>query len=89
LLSAVLPALGLLVLLLIAAAVVLWWARRNGGTFAGAGRARRVKLVERLVLSHGTALVLVEYDGRAILVGQSGDRLSILAGAPAEREGAP
>jgi hypothetical protein len=35
-------------------------------------------VLERLALSRGAALLVVEYDGRAFLIGQSGDRLALI-----------
>jgi flagellar biogenesis protein FliO len=37
-------------------------------------------VLERLSLSRQASLVLVEYDGRALLLGQSGERVSLLHG---------
>jgi flagellar biogenesis protein FliO len=68
----------LLVLLLAAAAAALWWAKRSGSAMTLPGRQRRLKVLERLPLSRGAALVVVEYDGRTLLIGQSGDRLSLI-----------
>jgi hypothetical protein len=72
------PVALVLLVLLAAAAAALWWARRNGGAAAAPGRRRRLRVVERLALSRGAALVLVEYEGRALLIGQSADRLSLI-----------
>jgi hypothetical protein len=35
-------------------------------------------VVERLALSRGAALILVEYEGRALLIGQSAERISLI-----------
>jgi flagellar biogenesis protein FliO len=82
LLALLAPAAALLVALVAAAALVLWYARRHGGfvRFAAAGRPRRLRVLERLSLSRHASLVLVEYDGRALLLGQSGERVSLLHG---------
>ena len=72
------PVAALLLALLAAAAAALWYARRRGAGFAAAGKARRLRVLERLALSRHVALVLVEYDGRPILLGQSGERLSLI-----------
>jgi flagellar biogenesis protein FliO len=68
----------LLVLLLAAAAAALWWAKRSGRAVSVPGGRRRLKVLERLPLARGAALVVVEYDGRTLLIGQSGDRLSLI-----------
>jgi flagellar biogenesis protein FliO len=81
LLALLAPAAALLVALVAAAALVLWYARRHGGVVRfAAGRPRRLRVLERLALSRQASLVLVEYDGRALLLGQSGERVSLLHG---------
>jgi flagellar biogenesis protein FliO len=74
----------LLIVLLGAAAALLWWTRRGGAAHPVPGRRRRLRVIERLALSRGAALVLVEYEGRALLIGQSADRVSLI-----ERGAAP
>jgi Flagellar biosynthesis protein, FliO len=54
-------------------------AKRFGVRFGLQGRSRRVRVIERLALSRGAALLVVEYDGRRLLLGQSGDHLSLIA----------
>jgi flagellar biogenesis protein FliO len=85
------PVAALLLALVAAAAAALWYARRQGGgfaPFAAAGKARRLRVLERLALSRHAALVLVEYDGRTLLLGQSGERVSLIDGAaPKEAAG--
>jgi flagellar biogenesis protein FliO len=68
----------LLIVLLGAAAALLWWTRRGGAAHPVPGRRRRLRVIERLALSRGAALVLVEYEGRALLIGQSADRVSLI-----------
>lgn len=72
------PAALLLIVLLVAAAALLWWTRRGGGVGAAQGARRRLRVVERLTLSRGAALILVEYEGRALLIGQSAERISLI-----------
>jgi flagellar biogenesis protein FliO len=69
-----------IVLLVLAAAAVLavLYFRRAGLPLAGPRQARRLRLVERVVLSRRASLLLVECDGRKLLLGESGDRLSLL-----------
>lgn len=77
-----------IVLLVLAALAVaaMFWFRRAGLPLAGSRQARRLRLVERVVLSRRSSLLLVECDGRKLLLGESGDRLSLLDG---EKEGPP
>jgi flagellar biogenesis protein FliO len=77
-LAALVPVAVLLIVLLGAAAALLWWTRRGGGALPVQGRRRRLRVIERLALSRGAALVLVEYEGRALLIGQSADRVSLI-----------
>lgn len=72
------PAALLLIVLLVAAAALLWWTRRGAGVGAAQGARRRLRVVERLALSRGAALILVEYEGRALLIGQSAERISLI-----------
>ena len=79
-----LPVIVLLGVLLAAAAALLWWTRRRGGLASVQGARRRLRVIERLALSRGAALILVEYEGRALLLGQSAERVSLI-----ERGAAP
>ena len=72
------PAALLLIVLLVAAAALVWWTRRGGVVGAAQGARRRLRVVERLALSRGAALILVEYEGRALLIGQSAERISLI-----------
>ena len=72
------PAMVVLVLLLAAAAAVLALLKRRGVLLPGARQARRLRLIERLPLSRRSALLLVEYDGRPLLLGESGEQLRLL-----------
>jgi flagellar biogenesis protein FliO len=72
------PLVLVLLVLTLAAAALLWYLRRNGVTLAVPGKARRLRVIERVALSRNAALVLVECDGRTLLVGQSGDRVSLI-----------
>lgn len=64
------------VLAVVAAAAV--YASRRLGWQTGARPGRRMRIVERLPLSRHCALVLVECDGRVMLVGQSGERVCLI-----------
>lgn len=66
--------LAVLVLVAVSAAI---GARRLGWR-AGAHAGRRVRILERLPLSRQCAVLLLECDGRVLLVGQSGDRLCLI-----------
>jgi len=76
-------ALVLLVLAAIAVAAMLWY-RRAGVPLATGRQARRLRLVERIVLSRRSSLLLVECDGRKLLLGESGDRLSLIDRGPGD-----
>jgi flagellar biogenesis protein FliO len=71
------PVLVLLVLLLAAAVSALALLRRRG-LLPGARQARRLRLIERLPVSRRSAVLLVEYDGRPLLLGESGGELRAL-----------
>ena len=73
-----LPVAVVLVIVLAGAALALALLRRHGAPFAAARQARRLKLVERLAVTRRSAVLLVEYDGRPLLLGQAGDQLSLL-----------
>ena len=75
------PAMIALVVVLAAAAGVALLLRRSG-RLPVARAARRLRLVERLALSRRAALLLVEVDGRPLLLGESGERLCRLDAAP-------
>jgi flagellar biogenesis protein FliO len=77
LVTLLLPVAVTLVLLLAAAAVALALLRRRGA-LPGGRQARRLKLIERLALSRRSALLIVEYDGRPLLLGESGEQLQVL-----------
>jgi flagellar biogenesis protein FliO len=78
LLTLLIPVAVALVVLLAVAAAVLAVYRRGGIQLGGARAPRRLKVLERLAVSRRSALLLVEYDGRTLLVGQSGEQLSLL-----------
>ena len=82
LLSMLIPVVVMLLLLAGIAFALLTLARRRGALLPGA--ARRMRVVERLVLSRRSALLLVECDGRLLLLGQSGEQLSLLESRRAE-----
>ena len=73
-LSMLIPVAVTLIVMIAAAFVVLKFGKQR----IIASGARRMKVVERLSLSRRSALLLVECDGRTLLVGQAGDRLSLL-----------
>ncbi len=78
LVTLLLPVAVTLVLLLGAAAVALALLRRRGVLGGGRRQARRLKVIERLALSRRSALLIVEYDGRPLLLGESGEQLRVL-----------
>jgi flagellar biosynthetic protein FliO len=73
------PLLAVLAVLLAAAAAFAWYARRRGLSFPLQGRVKRLRVVERLALSRRSALVVVEYQGRTLLLGQSGDQITLIS----------
>ena len=73
------PALAVLVVLLGVALAALLGAKRYGFTLGRPGAARRLRVLERLALSRRASLVVVEWEGRPLLLGQSGDRLQLIA----------
>jgi len=48
---------------------------------------RRLKIVETLRLAPRTTLFVVEFDRRTLLIGQNGDRLSLLLGSDPGSQG--
>jgi flagellar biogenesis protein FliO len=78
LLGMLLPVAIVLLVLIVAAVAAMLWFRRAGVPLAGTRQARRLRLVERIVLSRRSSLLLVECDGRMLLLGESGDRLALL-----------
>lgn len=75
------PALAVLAVMLAAAVAVLLGARRFGFAIGKRGAASRLRVLERLALSRRASLLVVEWEGRRLLVGQSGERLSLIASA--------
>lgn len=71
------PALAVLGALVLVAAAAAYGARRFGWRrIAGAGR--RLRILERLPVSRQGALLLVECDGRTLLIGQSGSSIRLV-----------
>ena len=79
------PSLAVLGALLVLAALVALLARRRG-PFAASRAARRLRVVERLALSRRASLLLVEVDGRPMLLGETAERLARLDLAPPDGE---
>jgi flagellar biogenesis protein FliO len=78
LLASLMPS-ALALALLAAGAGLAWFLKRRG--VIGAGRqsgSRRLRVVERLPLSRRSTLILVEYDGHPMLIGESGGGLALL-----------
>jgi len=73
------PALAVLAVLLAVALAVLLGARRFGFVTGKRGAASRLRVLERLVLSRRASLLVVEWEGRPLLLGQSGDQLRLIA----------
>ena len=83
-------ALGVLVALGVGGGALLWLRRRLPGALPGAwpgllpaARERRMRLIESLRVSPRTTLLLVEVDGRALLLGDHAGDLVLLS-PPAE-----
>jgi flagellar biogenesis protein FliO len=72
------PIAAILLVLMAIAAFVLWYAKREGIRIRLPGVSKRLKVVERLTLSQRTSLVLIEFDGRTLLLGVAGDRISVV-----------
>jgi flagellar biogenesis protein FliO len=86
------PVVALLLALLAVAVCAVWYARRHGTAFQAAAGTRRLRVVERLALSRRALLLVVEYEGRKYLIGQSGDQLALISradAAPGRREHEP
>ena len=79
-----LPIVVVLLVLLAGAALALALLKRHGAPFGAARQGRRLKLVERLAVTRRTAVLLVEYDGRPLLLGQAGDHISLLEAKKSE-----
>ena len=75
------PVLALLLALAAVAVWALWYARRHGVPYQAAAGARRLRVLERLALSRRALLLVVEYEGRKYLIGQSGDQISLVSQA--------
>lgn len=58
---------------------LLWWLRRRLPSVANAPRQRRLKVAESLRVSPRTTLILVELDGRLLLIGEQPGALVVLA----------
>lgn len=69
---------------LVAAICVLWYAKRRGMRLRVPGSGDRLKVVERLAISQGATLVLVEYEGRRLLLGVTAAHLSLIEDRPAQ-----
>lgn len=75
---------GVLVVLLGGTVAVLYWlARSRGKTLFPAKGERRLQVVDSLRLNPRTALYVVRFDGRDILLAQSGERVVQIDGAAA------
>jgi flagellar biogenesis protein FliO len=73
------PALAVLAVILAVAVTALLGAKRFGFEVGKRGAAKRLRVLERLALSRRASLLVVEWEGRPLLLGQSGDRLSLIA----------
>ena len=65
---------------------MLWWLRRRLPGAAAGPHARRLKVVESLRVSPRTTLLLVELDGRTLLLGEQPGALVLLPAAEAPRD---
>jgi flagellar biogenesis protein FliO len=84
--STLAPGLAMLVVLAAIAAFVVWYSKRRGVTLALPARHRRLRVVERLALSRHASLVVVEYDGKPLLIGEGATGVSLLSAAAPENE---
>jgi flagellar biogenesis protein FliO len=75
------PALAVLAVMLAVAVAALLGAKRYGFAIGKRGAPGRLRVLERLALSRRASLLVVEWEGRRLLVGQSGERLSLIASA--------
>ena len=80
-------ALGLVVLLVIVAGV-LWFRRGHGGS-RGATRGDDIRVVSRAMVGRRTAVMLLEVDGRRVLVGSTPTTLTSLSEWESEPEPEP
>jgi hypothetical protein len=67
-------------------AAMLWWLRRRMPGAAAGPHTRRLKVVESLRVSPRTTLLLVEVDGRALLLGEQPGALVLLLPAAEPRD---
>lgn len=56
----------------------LWWLRRRVPGGLASPRERRIKVLETLRVSQRTTLLLIEVDGRTLLVGEQAGALVLL-----------
>lgn len=64
---------------------LLWWLRRRLPGATAGSRGRRIKLVETIRVSPRTTLLLVEVDGKTLLVGEPSGAIVLLSPAGGER----
>ena len=79
--SLLVPILVVIAIGLAATVAVALGARRFGGRFAMRGNPQRLRVLERLAVSRRAALLVVEWEGQRLLLGQSGEQLSLIAAA--------
>lgn len=72
-------------LALVVAGGLLWWLRRRLPGAAAGPRTRRIQVLETLRVSPRSTLLLVECDGRTLLIGEQAGALVLLS----SREEAP
>lgn len=60
---------------------VLWWLRRRLPGAAAGPRTRRIQVLETLRVSPRSTLLLVECDGRTLLIGEQAGTLVLLSAA--------
>ena len=64
---------------LAAAAGALWWIKRRMPGTMPAARGRRMRVLEMLRISPRSVLLLVEVDGRTLLIGEQGGSIVLLS----------
>jgi flagellar biogenesis protein FliO len=61
---------------------VNYWLRKRGAGMPQAGRAARLRIVERVALDHRRSILLIEADGQGLVVAAGTERIETLAILP-------
>jgi flagellar biogenesis protein FliO len=73
---------GATVLILGLLFAVNYWLRKRGVGTKPAGRAARLRIVERVALDHRRSILLIEADGQGLVVAAGTERIETLAVLP-------